>query len=77
MAKAEGILALLAPKGMHGGDEEDEEVDAAKDILSAIEDKDAKALSMALSRHYELCAEKHRDEEHDEHDEDDDEYEGH
>lgn len=35
--------------------EKSESEDAAQDILDAIADKDAKALDMALKRHYELC----------------------
>ncbi len=31
------------------------EDDAAKDILAAIKANDAKALSLALTRHYEAC----------------------
>jgi DNA-binding GntR family transcriptional regulator len=31
------------------------EVDAAKDILAAIKSNDAKALDLALTRHYEAC----------------------
>ncbi len=48
MAKGEGILALLTG----GGDDKE---DAAQDVLDAIKDDDAKALSMALSRFYEAC----------------------
>lgn len=58
--KAGGILALLT-----GGAEEegDEKVDAAKDILAAFKDRDAEALSLALERHYELCASSETDDE--------------
>lgn len=35
--------------------------DAAGDILSAIASKDAKALSLALQRHYEHCADSESD----------------
>lgn len=34
----------------------DEEQDAAQDVLDAIKDSDAKALNLALKRHYALCA---------------------
>ena len=63
MAKgAGGILALLG-----GGEEEgDEKVDAAKDILAAFKDRDAEALSLALERHYELCASHASDDEDEE-----------
>lgn len=46
-----------------GGAEETEEVDAARDAIDAIKRGDAKALSMALARHYELCEGKDSDEE--------------
>lgn len=32
------------------------EEDAAKDILAAIKSNDARALSLALTRHYEACS---------------------
>ncbi len=35
--------------------------DAASDLLAAIEAGDAKAVSLALQRHYEACAEGHDD----------------
>jgi DNA-binding GntR family transcriptional regulator len=35
--------------------EEAPEVDAAQDVLDAISAKDAKALSLALERHYAYC----------------------
>lgn len=57
---AKGLLALLAPEKDDG---DDEEIDVAQDALDAIKDDDAKALSLALSRHYELCASKHEDDE--------------
>ena len=53
MAK-EGILALLE-KGGDEDTEDSDEVDAAKDIIAAVKSGDAKALSMALSRHYAAC----------------------
>lgn len=58
-----GILALLG-----GGAEEegDEKVDAAKDILDAFKNRDAEALSLALERHYELCASHASDDEDEE-----------
>lgn len=33
-----------------------ESEDAAQDVLDAIASKDAKALDLALTRHYETCA---------------------
>ncbi len=33
----------------------DSSIDAAKDVLEAIADKDASALDLALKRHYEMC----------------------
>lgn len=55
--KPPGALLELDVDPAASGD--DEETDAAKDALGAIARKDAKGLSMALSRHYELCAAKH------------------
>ncbi len=54
---AKGTLAVLAvgQKEKGGMSEKD---DAAQDLLDAIEAKDAKAASLALARHYELCASK-------------------
>lgn len=37
--------------------------DAASDLLAAITAGDAKAVSLALERHYEACAEGHEDDE--------------
>lgn len=37
-------------------DDAEGDSDAASDILEAIADKDAAALSLALKRHYEECA---------------------
>lgn len=37
------------------GEDDSPEVDAARDLLAAIEAKDAKALSLALRRAYEAC----------------------
>jgi DNA-binding GntR family transcriptional regulator len=45
--------------------EESGEVDAAQDILAAVASKDAKALSLALERHYELCKSKSEPDEDD------------
>lgn len=39
-----------------------DEVDAAQDLIDAIKAGDAKAASLALSRHYELCESKEGDE---------------
>jgi DNA-binding GntR family transcriptional regulator len=35
--------------------ESSDSVDAAQDVLDAMADKDARALDLALKRHYELC----------------------
>ncbi len=46
-------------KSTAGAEEESsasESDDAAQDVLDALETKDAKALNLALKRHYELCA---------------------
>lgn len=60
---AKGLLALLAPKDDKDDDDkagaDDEEIDAAQDVLDAIHDDDAEALSLALTRYFELCSEKH------------------
>lgn len=45
-----------------GSDGGDEEVSAAQDVLDAIKANDAQMLSMALSRHYEVCQAKHEEE---------------
>ncbi len=45
------ILAVGPAKG-----DDESGHDAATDILEAIADKDADALSLALKRHYEECA---------------------
>jgi DNA-binding GntR family transcriptional regulator len=37
-------------------DDETAELDSAKDILAAVKAGDPKALSLALSRHYEACS---------------------
>lgn len=63
MPKMKGLLALLAKP--EGGAEDDAE-DAAKDILEAVKDDDAKALSLALKAHYEACEMESGDEEEDE-----------
>lgn len=48
--------AMAATKLVDESDDEaSSEVDAAQDILAAIASKDAKALSLALERHYEVC----------------------
>jgi len=58
MAK-EGLAAMFGgkPSDSMGGAAEDmnEGEDAAQDVLDAITDGDAKALNMALKRHYEIC----------------------
>jgi hypothetical protein len=38
------------------------EEDAARDLISAVKAGDAKAASLALKRHYELCSEPEDDE---------------
>ena len=55
--------SMQPPKGPLLGievedDSDDDGLDAAKDILEAIADKDAEALNMALKRHYETCESK-------------------
>lgn len=52
MSPVDALKKDMEEEGDAGG-----KVDAARDVLSAIADKDASALSMALERHYELCAE--------------------
>ena len=51
-------LAIMLGKPSSGEEEGDSEtsLDAAKDVLEAVSDKDPKALDLALKRHYELCA---------------------
>jgi len=50
-------LSITADReSSHGTEEPTEAEDAAQDVLDAIEAKDAKALSLALERHYACCA---------------------
>lgn len=65
------LIPAKAGKGrpMPGDDEEGESMDldqgkedVAQDLLDAIEAKDAKAVSEALSAHYDLCASSHHEE---------------
>ncbi len=46
---------LLGKPEEEEGDSESS-LDAAKDVLEAVSDKDPMALDLALKRHYELCA---------------------
>lgn len=56
MKKAPPDLTATKLAGEDDGDDEaSSEVEAAQDILDATAAKDAKALSLALERHYELC----------------------
>lgn len=54
MPKAKG---KAAPKGAASPAD-----DAASDLLAAVQAGDAKAVSLALQRHYEACQEGHEDE---------------
>jgi len=47
---------LLGKAEMEEEETDDSADGAASDILDAIADKDAGALSLALKRHYEMCA---------------------
>jgi DNA-binding GntR family transcriptional regulator len=67
MAKGTLLALLGKPPGKFSGRDKDEDdgededgdesYEAAQDILDAIKDRDAHALHLALSRHYEECAE--------------------
>jgi hypothetical protein len=50
---AKGGLALMLEGVKSGGSDKEE---AAQDLIDAIKDGDAKSVSLALERHYELCA---------------------
>lgn len=51
-------LQITADRESDAGTKEpSESEDAAQDILDAIDAKDAKALSLALERHYACCSE--------------------
>lgn len=51
-------LELTADRESDAGTKAPSEAeDAAQDVLDAIEAKDAKALSLALERHYACCSE--------------------
>ncbi len=72
MKSGKAAALLLAPEGEEreesGADEEEastESEDAARDVLAAIKDGDAKALDLALQRHYEACEAKEGDEDAD------------
>jgi len=57
-------LLLTGDKPAKSRAEEDESsVDAAKDVLEAIADKDPGELDLALRRHYEMCEGDSHDEE--------------
>lgn len=57
-------IELTADKeSAHGTEEPSEAEDAAQDVLDAIEAKDAKALSLALERHYACCSGEGEDDE--------------
>ena len=62
---ADGLLLDIEP-GSKGGSEDDEEIDAMKDFLTAVDDKDPKAMKLAFARAYEACAAKHGEPEGDE-----------
>lgn len=49
MPKPKGKLPVVKPAASPKDD-------AASDLLAAIASKDAKAVSLALTRHYEACA---------------------
>lgn len=53
MAEAYDTPVMDKAKASAGGDSA--EVDAARDMLAAYKANDAKALSLALKRHYEAC----------------------
>lgn len=58
---AKGLpLSYGEPSSPSGGE------DAAQDVLDAIRDRDAKALNLALKRHYEECAAGAEDDDEDE-----------
>jgi DNA-binding GntR family transcriptional regulator len=63
---AKGLLAVLAPKEKGGHSDKE---DAAQDLIDAVKSGDAKAASLALARHYELCMASESEE-----DDDDEEY---
>ncbi len=78
MKPGKGSLDLLIGVGSPAkkSGKSSELVSAAEDVLSAIAEKDAEALSLALERHYEACKASHAsggDEGEAEDDEDDDE----
>jgi DNA-binding GntR family transcriptional regulator len=61
-------LAKLLGGGDEAGGGGSSELDAAKDLISAVKAGDARAVSLALTRHYEACQAKESDVEPDEDD---------
>jgi hypothetical protein len=55
-------LDMMASKPEMKDEPASDSLDAAKDILAAMSSKDAKALDLALQRHYATCEGKDEDE---------------